>query len=187
MPVPRREIIHRTWNREGHRHTVCLATWLASTWGRRTRRWRMPTATPCDDDQPGPIASLPIPQVVAVNDVVGAAAPAVVLVLARGQGVPGGGVRPAVEVAAGPRAGRLRARARSQGAGPAGQLGQELALARRRRPPRSDPALDGRRGCDARSRRSPPRRRISNTCATPGTPESPARRPPTGSRTRRSS
>ena len=43
-----------------------------------------------DDDQPGPIASLPIPQVVAVNDVVGAAAPPVVPVLAVGQGIPGG-------------------------------------------------------------------------------------------------
>ena len=100
------------------------------------------------DDQPGPIASLPIPQVVAVNDVSERPLLPSFLYLPGSQGIPGGGVRPAVEVAAGPRARRLRARARGQGAGPAGQLGQELAFARRRRPPRADPALDGRRRCD---------------------------------------
>ena len=73
----------------------------------------MPTATRCEDDQPGPIASLPIPQVVAVNDVVGAAAPALVPVLAGGQGISGGRVRPAVEVAAGPR-GRASSRASTE-------------------------------------------------------------------------
>ena len=50
---------------------------------------------------------------------------------AGGQGIPRGGARPALEVAGRPRRRHLRARARGQGAGPAGQLGQELALARR--------------------------------------------------------
>ena len=42
--------------------------------------------------------------------------------------------------------GVVRARPRRQGSGPAGRLGQELALAPGRRPALADPALDGRRG-----------------------------------------
>ncbi len=98
-------------------------------------------------DQPGTDPSLPIPQVVAVERRGRAAALAVVPLPAGSQGVPRRGARPALEVAAGPRRGRLRARARRQGPGPAGQLGQELAVAPRRRPPRADPALDRRRRC----------------------------------------
>ena len=139
------------------------------------------------DDQPGPIASLPIPQVVAVNDVSERPLLPSFLYLPAAKEFPAGAFdlpwkSPPDRVAR-----RLRARARSQGAGPAGQLGQELAFARRRRPPRADPALDGRRRCDqglagrglgGLSRA--PARRLERA-------DSPARRPPTGSRTRRSS
>ena len=77
-----------------------------------------------------------------------AAGPAVVPLSARRQGVPAGCARP--PLVEGGRAGRrlVRPRPRGQGAGPARRLGQELALARRRRPQGADPAWDaaGRRG-----------------------------------------
>ena len=45
-----------------------------------------------EDDQPGPIASLPIPQVVAVNDVSERPLLPSFLYLPGSQGIPGGGV-----------------------------------------------------------------------------------------------
>ena len=108
----------------------------------------MPTATPCTDDQPGPIASLPIPQVVAVNDVAERPLLPSFLYLPGAKEFPAGAFDLPWKSPPDRVLGRLRARARGQGAGPAGQLGQELAFARRRRPPRADPPLDGRRRCD---------------------------------------
>ena len=128
------------------RHAPCPATSSASTWERPTSRWRTPTPARRRPTPPAPIRALAIPQVVGVNDVARAAGPAVVPVPARGQGVSRRGDRPALEVARRPGRRRVRARPRREGAGPAGQLGQELALACGRRPPRRDPALDRRRG-----------------------------------------
>ena len=97
-------------------------------------------------DVPAPIRTLAIPQVVGVNDVAERPVLPSFLYLPRGQGVPGGRDRPALERRRRDRVVGTFAREHgAEGAGPAGQLGQELALARGRRSPRRDPALDRRR------------------------------------------
>ncbi len=63
--------------------------------------------------------------------------------------------------------GTFRPRARCAGAGPAGVVGQVLAVQSARRPPCADPALAVGPDAKARSRPSRHRAAIWNTCATP--------------------
>ena len=83
-----------------------------------------------DDGEPGPIASLPIPQVVAVNDVSERSLLPSFLYLPAAKEFPAGAFdlpwkSPPDRVLG------VFARARCQGSGPVSQLGQELAVARR--------------------------------------------------------
>ena len=99
-------------------------------------------STEAAGDGPGPVERLPIPQVVALNDVSETASAPFVSVPSFPQGVSRRGARAALEIAVGPRGRVIRARPWRQGTRQAGRLGQELALAPRRRPALADSALD---------------------------------------------
>ncbi len=71
-------------------------------------------ASAAGSDQPGPIASLPIPQVVAVNDVAERPLLPSFLYLPSAKEFPSGGAGPALEVAAGAGRGCLRPRSRAK-------------------------------------------------------------------------
>ena len=171
---------------ESRTNQTCRDTSSGSTWARPTRALAYADVGDSTDEVVT-VTHLPIPQVVGVNDVSDRPLLPSFLYLPAPKDFPDGALAAPLEVAVRSRRRHVRARPRREGAGPAGQLGQELALARGRRPPGRHPALDGRRGRRqglagrrvGRLSRAPPRRL---EC-----PRSPARRPPTASRTRRSS
>ena len=166
--------------------TACPVTSSASTWAQPTARWPIrDRRAAVDGSQPGPIETLPIPQVVGRQRRVRAAAPAVVPLPARRprsfprarSTCPGNRLRTAwsalSRASTGPRCpAGWSARPRAGSRTPASTAGARSCPGP---PPRTWPG----------SRPSRPRRPTSSTSATPGTPGSPARQPPTGSKTRR--
>ncbi len=168
-------------------YCLCLATWLESTLERQTLLWRMPTRPPQQGDGPAPIERLPIPQVVAVNDVSERSLlPVVPVSCRRPRNFPPGALDlpwkspPIACSARSPAITAPRCRAGWSARPRAGSRTKASTGDRRSCPGVRPKMFRGSR----RSTRHPP---FSSTFAMPGTRESPARRRPSGSRTRKSS